>query len=90
MTDKDTADEIALFTDDPLIAKATEFAYRMSVMYKNNPRIMELDSFMIAGVDLNGDVQVGCWELTEDMMQELVDALATGNRIYLDEPRRSN
>ena len=52
--------------------------------------MMEMDSFLVAGLDVNGDVQCGCWELTKDMMDDIVATMSEGQRIYLTEPKRSN
>ncbi len=62
---------------------------KLVCMYVDDPKMAELDSFLIAGRDKNGDVHVACWELTVDMVNALLKDMTNIERECLNEPRRS-
>ncbi len=62
---------------------------KLVVMFRDDPKLMEVNSFVFAGRDLDGDVRVACWELTEDMVTALLDDIRDAQHIHINEPRRS-
>lgn len=62
---------------------------KLLCLYTDDPKMAEIDSFLIAGRDKDGDVRVGCWELTSDMLEALLEDMTSSERTMINEPRRS-
>jgi len=62
---------------------------KLFCLFRDDPKMVEIDSFIIAGRDENGDVHVGCWELTSDMLEDLFRDMMENDREIIGKPRRS-
>ena len=68
-----------------------KLAPKMFMMYDTNPEMLNLESFVIAGRDDQGNVHVGVWQLTKEQMEALLKDCLTMPTTYLGgEPPHSH